>query len=527
MASDKNMDKTKISKLTSKLYADLPWYEIVIWSACWIFAVFYSMYKVYLASMKYWKYMPDERFEKGFMGSYRKDVSDHEWLGFTTNLRHSLPWYFVHFIGTQIYQRYYRRFLPIFQAGLPLLFIYFELGFRPLILLLAQPLVIFCMAEVFQITIFVWGSAVAIIGLNDYTYIAALKEWAFKGETFHTYYMTHVLMFWINSRCVSFCLDHIWKDVKEESRIWKFIQLIGFCFYLPIGIQGPLLNYKDYKAGLYGTVQTWTLKRLKNIALLVVRYVFWYCFTEVFLHFFYVSAFRYEERLVATFDMWTLAGLGFTMGQFFHIKFVFLYGISRPLLMADGIEPTNHPKCIARIHLYSDMWRYFDEGLHKFMHRYIYLPIMNLVGNTQNILMQLLGAIITFSFVYIWHGIRPHLLTWSGLHCTGILVEKVASYIWHWEPYQNFERSLLSPQGQRRLHAALSAILVLMSICSSMYFLFGEDIGPIFLWRGFTSWPLETPTTLFFLYCGCQTSIEVKNWELRKAIDALEKQHTL
>ena len=308
-------------------------------------------------------------FEKGFIGTYRKDVSDSEWATFSTNLRHSLPWYFVHFIGTQFYQRRHQRVLPIFHAVLPLLFINSELGFRPMILLLAQPFVIFCMTEIFQSTFFVWGTAIAIIGLNDYAAIASFKEWAFEDSAFHTKYITHVIMFWINSRCVSFCLDHVWKEVNEESRLWRFIQLIGFCFYMPVGIQGPLLNYKDYKANLYGPVKEWTLERVKDLSSLLLRYAFWYCFVEAFLHFFYVSAFKYEQNIVATFDMWTLAGLGFAMGQFFHMKYVFFYGISRPFVMADGIEPPYHPKCIARIHLYSDMWRYFDEGLHKFMHR--------------------------------------------------------------------------------------------------------------------------------------------------------------
>ena len=141
--------------------------------------------------------------------------------------------------------------------------------------------------------------------------------------------------------------------------------------------------------------------------------------------------------------------------------------------------------------------------------------------------MQLLAAIICFSFVYIWHGIMPHVFTWSVLNFTGILVEKVASAIWHLEPYQRFEKSILSPRGVRRLHAALSAPLFLLSICSNMYFLLGEEIGPIFLWKGLNSWPLGTPTTLFFLYCGAQTSIEVKNWEVRQTINALQNQHTM
>ena len=30
----------------------------------------------------------------------------------------------------------------------------------------------------------------------------------------------------------------------------------------------------------------------------------------------------------------------------------------------------------SRIHLYSDMWRHFDAGLHIFMHTYIYQPLV-------------------------------------------------------------------------------------------------------------------------------------------------------
>ena len=79
--------------------------------------------------------------------------------------------------------------------------------------------------------------------------------------------------------------------------------------------------------------------------------------------------FRHETKLLSLMDLWTLAGIGYSIGQFFMMKYVFFYGITRPFMKADGIDPPDHPKCIGRIHLYSDMWRYFDAGLHKFMHR--------------------------------------------------------------------------------------------------------------------------------------------------------------
>ena len=80
---------------------------------------------------------------------------------------------------------------------------------------------------------------------------------------------------------------------------------------------------------------------------------------------------------------------------------------------------------------------------------------------------------------------------------------------------------MLSPRGQRRFHALISAPLFLMSIISNFYFLMGKDIGHIFIIRGFTSWPIGTPVLLFFMYCGAQTSIEVKNWEIRQELRKL------
>ena len=67
--------------------------------------------------------------------------------------------------------------------------------------------------------------------------------------------------------------------------------------------------------------------------------------------------------------LWTLCGTGYSVGQFFHIKYVFFYGLPRAFVLADAIPAPPHPKCIGRIHLYSDMWRYFDNGLYKFMHK--------------------------------------------------------------------------------------------------------------------------------------------------------------
>ena len=121
---------------------------------------------------------------------------------------------------------------------------------------------------------------------------------------------------------------------------------------------------------IYGVPKAWSVSRIREIILLVIRYTFWHLFVELWLHFIYISSLGYEIALFRKMDLWTLSGLSSSKGLFFMMKYLSLYGITRPLMKIDGIEPPDQPKCILHIHRYSDMWRYFDVGHHRFMRRY-------------------------------------------------------------------------------------------------------------------------------------------------------------
>lgn len=73
--------------------------------------------------------------------------------------------------------------------------------------------------------------------------------------------------------------------------------------------------------------------------------------------------------MIKSLNNWTLYGYGYCMGQFFHMKYVVMYGISSALSKFEGINTPETPKCIGRIHAYSDMWKYFDRGLYTFLTR--------------------------------------------------------------------------------------------------------------------------------------------------------------
>ena len=151
-----------------------------------------------------------------------------------------------------------------------------------------------------------------------------------------------------------------------------------------------------------------------------------------------------------------------------------MYGVSSHFARMDGVEAPGHPACIARIHLYSDMWRYFDAGLYEFMRDYIYLPIITTLPAT--LFFKLLGSAICFSFVYVWHGTLDFVLKWSILNFLGITLESMAKTLATSKTYQSFEEKLSGPMS-RRLHAMLAAPLMIMSSLSNFYFFAGTEVS--------------------------------------------------
>lgn len=512
------VDKTRLTRL---LYPDHSPFETALWIAGWSFGVGYSIYNSWLASEHYTGMLSLYDLEKGWFNNRPKDTSDNEWATFSVVTIKLLPWFFVHFIGSQYFRKFNREMVPYFHLLISTICLWNIFDTRALLFLLIQPLVLFTF-HFLGSAILVWGAALVFLAGWSQMPMSYIKMVLVEENHSPTHeYMVAVASCWINSRSVSFCLDHIWKSVPVDQPVGKkLVYMLSYCLYLPLAIGGPLINYVDYHKGITSDFEPWSFSRVRDSVGLLVRYSFWALFAELVLHHFYFGALQVNHHIITKLDLWSLCGTGYSMGQFMHLKYVVFYGVPRFFVLSDGIEAPPHPKCIGRIHLYSDMWRYFDNGLYKFMHRYIYEPV---VGNRGNRLwMRLLSSMVCFLFVYIWHGIVEHVMIWSLLNNFGIIVENVGRTIGKNKTYSDFESSILSPQGIRRFHCMLGAPLYMMSILSNFYFFMGTFVGHHFVVRGVTSWPIGTPTILFFMYCGAQSSIEAKNWDLRKKLQSVQ-----
>lgn len=47
------------------------------------------------------------------------------------------------------------------------------------------------------------------------------------------------------------------------------------------------------------------------------------------------------------------------------------YGVGTAIANFDRIEAPNLPVCVAHVNIYSNMWRYFDQGLYEYIYRWL------------------------------------------------------------------------------------------------------------------------------------------------------------
>lgn len=175
------------------------------------------------------------------------------------------------------------------------------------------------------------------------------------------------------------------------------------------------------------------------------------------------------------FSSWKLVCLlvscvAYVAGQFFFLKYVVIFGVPSFFALVDGMQPPGPPICISRVSKYSQMWRYFDQGLYQFLKNQVrhnqvkmrriglgqvntpqtlyhffqvYIPLM---GNTQDQLslnLRRLGAMVSvFLFVLAWHGLRSNYLYWVMLSALELIIERIGRYISSTKPWVEFSQQI-------------------------------------------------------------------------------------
>ncbi|XP_044596502.1 protein-cysteine N-palmitoyltransferase HHAT-like isoform X2 [Cotesia glomerata] len=490
--------------------------EVGFYFVTCVCGIFYSTYQLYLAG-SFFDYFDDihDDFSTGWSWIGRKkDVSDHEWAAMVPFLRIFIPWVILHLLISNFikYLQLNRTILCCWYITISLAFLWTYIGVPGVIFMLIQPCIVCLLISIRNLPL-IYFAELGLVFLYHYKPLMSLvrEDWLQMDSNWD--YLLTVSTFWVQLRSTSCAIDNvkIYRHKSLQGFLKNFIETTAYCLYFPTLFMGPFFLYEDFHKGI-NRPNKWTLSRLIITALNLLRFSFWILFTEIFAHFLYITAFKYQPQAVEKFNSWAFFGFGYWMGQYLCNKYVIFYGLPGEFTRADNINAPPPPKCIGRIFLYSELWREFDRGLYLFLVKYIYSPIISYKSS----LSKLFASMLTFSFVYVWHGPRDFVLVWSALSFFGVTVERIARSIGKSPAYNKIINKYLSPQMNRRLNCYLTTHLFIITASASFYFLGRMEIGNLYLYRAFCD-PL--PVIIIrslIIYTGSQISVEIKNYYKKK-----------
>lgn len=203
-------------------------------------------------------------------------------------------------------------------------------------------------------------------------------------------------------------------------------------------------------------------------------------------------------------------GFGATLNVMFFIKYLVQYGVPSAFARIEGIDLPPPPKCVARSHLCSHFWRYFDHGFHLWIKKYLYLPM---VEPEREVIWRLMGTALAFSFTWLWHDMTVALGFWAALSFLGVALEVGMSQIRKLGFAKNIEAKYLVGGRLRFVKAVLGSPQYLLTIFACLFFLTDVEVTTIFFKKVILGFPLPLLPVLVCLYFASQASLDVMECE--------------
>ncbi|XP_025409063.1 protein-cysteine N-palmitoyltransferase Rasp [Sipha flava] len=502
-------------KRVENQYAPLFRCELICYIAIWASGIIYVTYNILdISSNIKNSEIPDLIPGWSWLGR-NKDTCP-EWRIWTAFIIYSLgPWIILHSSVLLLIQNYFIKVTTLRDVWLiTVTSLCIAYNFSSLSVLLFIGLtVIYYYILLFGNQLFIWITSILLLGF--WSYNDSLFDIIDPNSDGEIAYLLLLTLYWHQLRCLSFSLSSLNK--AKNKMLPTFLHFLAYSFYLPCFFFGPIVIYTKLKDTCITTNKTCLRQRLITLIINLIRYFFWMFVVEFILHYVYINMFLQNIKVFKNLGITALSGFGFGMGQFFFIKYTFIYGTVITVARFDEyFEPPKPPKCISRIYLYSDMWRSFDRGLYNFLKEYIYRP-SGCHSENASLRTKLVRSFMCFAFIFIWHGLSWEVFLWTLFNYVGITLETLARVFGKSSYYLRYIKFYLSGSNERRFLALITSPLTMLSAISNFFFFGGIDAGISFFEAIFllNTW-IENTIIIIIFYSMCQISMEFNHYKKTK-----------
>ncbi|XP_045778550.1 protein-cysteine N-palmitoyltransferase Rasp [Maniola jurtina] len=464
--------------------------ELYTYFIIWISANIYSLYKLFEAQSDILRNNQDIHTLTDLQDGWRftgrfKDVSDIEWSSWKYFLQTSWVYLIFQYIVSEFLRNTFSSILKYWYIVSSVVFVTIFMGYKQMIIIFTQPVIYAMILFIGGKKLSIWITSILLLfSYNSLKY--KYYFWSFldyKDMQDEEVYLILFSVAWIELRCISYCLDFVERKDGKSLKLDEIINMFSYILYLPLLYMGPIILYEEFENSF--------VTRRENLPSRIRRFICDMFFFQLYslildyvFHYIYFFAMQSNMELIRKLPTIALCGGGLFMGLEFHMKYVISYGTAGAFARLDNMDPPPTPRCIARIHVYSQMWRHFDVGLYRFLVKYIYKPSYSVLSqycNLPRFAYKLIASLATFLFIFVWHGTVWHILIWSVLNYSGITLEHIGKCISRQKIYINFKKNILkSDAAETRFIAILCTPLLALSAISNFYLFAGSEVGNLF-----------------------------------------------
>ncbi|XP_073409500.1 protein-cysteine N-palmitoyltransferase HHAT isoform X4 [Dendrobates tinctorius] len=441
----------------------------------------YSFYEVYVSSRDHEEIIEEEvGLERDiYFWGLKKDVSDFEWNFWMEWARSQLFWLMLgHALLSQFGRSFLRKYHPWLLMVYGMLACWLVLGIKGLAVILLNTIIFYLTAQM-RIPTITWLISVLMLLLVHNESVQDIQRAWYGSE--NEFYL---LQFTLTVRSLfytSYCLEYSNLQSSDKSA-FSLPSLLLYVFYYPLFHNGPIITYNEFSKQIFVQDTRWPNFTFTGLLTDVCRLAVWWLLAELMIHLMYMHAMYSSYDILEDVSYWTLGGLALAQVLFFYVKYLVLYGFPALIVQLDGMSAPALPRCVSTMYSFTGIWRCFDVGLHRFLLRYVYIPMGGSHSGPGGIL---LSTASTFIFVSCWHGGHEYLWYWAALNWIGIIAEYGFKKLLSLPALQDNIDQCLSPKTYRRLHAALASVSIALLILTNLVFLGGEQVGRIYLERIF------------------------------------------